>query len=301
MDFNKKLSIIIVNYNTKDLVLQCLNSVANLSINTDYEVFVVDNNSSDGSAQTIKALMPWVNLIENHENLGFAKANNQAIKLARGEYILLLNPDTKNVERAIEKTLEFIENHSEIDAITCRVELANGELDWACHRGFPTPWASFSYFVGLEKIFPKSKLFGQYHLTYLSLDKPHEIEVPSGCFFMVRRKVVEKVGLLDESYFMYGEDVDWAYRIKKAGGKIYFYPDAKIIHYKGCSSGIKKETQEKTFINKTTKINAVNYFYDAMKIFYNKHYKTKYPFFINWLVYLGIEIKRGVSLIRLRV
>lgn len=278
-----------------------MNSIVNIGTDKDYEVFVVDNGSSDDSAQSIKSLMPWVKLIENKENLGFAKANNQAIQLAQGEYILLLNPDTENIDNGIEKTLNFMDKHPEIDAITCRVELADGKPDWACHRGFPTPWASFCYFLGLEKIFPKSKLFGQYHLTYLALNEPHEIDVPSGCFFMVRRKVIEKVGLLDEAYFMYGEDVDWAYRIKKAGGKIYFYPDAKIIHYKGCSSGIKKETQKKTAVSKATKIKAVNCFYDAMKIFYKKHYKTKYPFFINWLIYLGIEIKRQISLLCLRV
>ncbi len=301
MSATKKLSIIIVNYNTKDLILRCLNSIANIGKNEENEVFVVDNASTDESVQSIKTQMPWVKLIENRENLGFAKANNQAIKLSQGEYILLLNPDTKIIDNAIEKTLNFIQDHTDIDAVTCRVELGDGKLDWACHRGFPTPWSSFCYYVGLEKIFPKNKLFGQYHLTYRPLNEPHEIDVPSGCFFLIRRKVIEKIGLLDESYFMYGEDVDWAYRLKKSGGKIYFYPDAKIIHYKGCSSGIKKESVGNAIISKQTKINAVNSFYDAMKTFYDKHYRTEYPWFINCLVYLGIEIKRLLSLLRLRV
>lgn len=298
---SKKLSIIILSYNTKDLILRCLNSIVDIGKRNDCEVFVVDNNSFDDSAVVIKTTYPWVKLIENKENFGFAKANNQAMKLAQGEFILLLNSDTENVGNAIEKTLNFISNRRDIDVITCRVELGNGELDWACHRGFPTPWASFCYFAKLDRIFPKSRFFGHYHLTYRSLTETHEIDAPSGCFFMIRRSVIDKIGLLDEDYFFFGEDVDWSYRIKQAGGKIYYYPDAKIIHHKGTSSGIKKETQKKTEASKETKIKSVNYFYDAMKIFYTKHYRKKYPFFITWLVYAAIKIKRTISLWRLRV
>ncbi|MEO0077060.1 MAG: glycosyltransferase family 2 protein [candidate division WOR-3 bacterium] len=296
-----KLSIIIVNYNSKSHILSCLKSLSDIGQVKDYEVFVVDNSSTDDSVSAIEKLYPWVKLIKNNRNLGFAKANNQAIKLAQGEYILLLNPDTVVVNDAINKTINFMDRNLDISAVSCRVELANGKLDPACHRGFPTPWASLCYFLGLEKLFPKSRLFGQYHMTYKLFSVPHEIDVPSGCFFLIRRSTVEKIGLLDEDYFLFGEDVDWAYRIKQAGGKIYFYPDAKIIHYKGTSSGIKKETHNLTQASIETRKKSVNYFYDAMKIFYDKYYKKKYPFFITWLVYAGIEIKRSLSLRKLKV
>ncbi len=298
---NKKLSIIILSYNTKNITVRCLKSIANIGSDKNNEVFVVDNASSDDSVATIKSQFPWVRLIENKENYGFAKANNQAMKLAQGEFVLLLNSDTENTSGGIEKTLDYIENHSEIAAVTCRVELENGDLDQACHRGFPTPWASLCYFAKLDKIFPKSKLFGQYHLTYQALSQPHEIDSPSGCFFLVRKKMIDKVGLLDETYFFFGEDVDWSFRIKQAGGKIFYYPDAKIIHYKGTSSGIKKETSKMTKATAETKRKSVNYFYDAMKIFYDKFYKKQYPFFINWLVYAGIGIRRNLSLRKLKV
>jgi len=298
---NKKLSIIILSYNTKSQTLDCLKSIFNMGTSPDCEVIVVDNGSIDDSVLAIKSLMPWVRFIENKENLGFAKANNQAIRLAQGEYILLLNSDTEAVDCAIKKTLNFMEKHPEIDAVTCRVELENGELDQACHRGFPTPWASLCYYTKLDKIFPKSKFFGHYHQIYKSLSEPHEIDTPSGCFYLIRKSTIDKVGLLDETYFFFGEDVDWSYRIKQVGGKIYYYPYAKIIHYKGSSSGIKKETKDKTKASKETRIKSVNYFYDAMKIFYNKYYKKKYPFFVTWLVYAGIGIKRNISLWRLKV
>lgn len=297
----KKLSIIILSYNTKDLTTQCLNSIANIAKRSDCEVFVVDNASVDDSVPAIKSLMPWVKLIENKENYGFSRANNQALRLVQGEFILLLNSDTNNISGAIEKTLGFIVEHPEIDAITCRVELENGKIDPACHRGFPTPWASLCYYTKLDKIFPKSKFFGQYHLAYKSLSEPHEIDAPSGCFYLIRKSTIDKVGLLDETYFFFGEDVDWSYRIKQSGGKIYFYPDAKIIHYKGVSSGIKKETSAKTQASVEIRRKSVNHFYDAMKIFYSKYYKQKYPFFINWVVYAGISVKRNISLRRLKV
>lgn len=296
-----KLSVIILSYNTRDLILRCLKSITAIGQQPDCEVFVVDNASVDDSVNAIKASFAWVKLIENKENYGFARANNQAIKLAQGQYILLLNSDTENIDNGIEKTLEYLEQNPQLDVVTCRVELADGKLDWACHRGFPTPWASFCYYAKLEKLFPKSRYFSKYHLTDQSLSQPHEIDTPSGCFYLVRKSTIDKIGLLDEDYFFYGEDVDWSYRIKQAGGKIYYYPYAKIIHYKGVSSGIKKETAQKTKASNEIKKKSVNYFYDAMKIFYRKHYQQKHLFITNWLVYAGIAIKRKMSLRKLRV
>jgi GT2 family glycosyltransferase len=295
-----KLSIVIVNYNAGDILIKCLNSLEYLvqqNPSLETEVFVVDNNSSDGTIEKIRKDMSWVKLFVNQENLGFSKANNIAIKQSKGEYILLLNPDTIVPKDTIEIMIKLMDDNSAIGVSTCRVELANGGLDPACHRGFPAPWSSFTYFSGLEQLFPKSRFFGSYHLTYLPLDQPHEIDTPSGCFYLVRRKAIEQVGLLDENYFLYSEDVDWSYRIKKAGWKIFYYPQVKIIHYKGMSSGIKSGTSKISNAKKDTRSLAVNAFYDAMCLFYRKHLQKDYPFFVSWLVYLGIWFKRQLSLL----
>ncbi len=295
-----KLSIVIVNYNAGDILIKCLNSLEYLvqqNPSLETEVFVVDNNSSDSTIEKIQKDMSWVKLFVNQENLGFSKANNIAIKQSKGEYVLLLNPDTIVPKDTLEIMVKFMEDNSAVGVSTCKIELAKGGLDSACHRGFPTPWSSFTYFSGLTQLFPKSQLFGGYHLTYLPLDQPHEIDTPSGCFYLVRRKVIEQVGLLDENYFLYSEDVDWSYRIKQAGWKIFYYPQVKIIHYKGMSSGIKSDTSKISKAKKDTRSLAVNAFYDAMCLFYRKHLRKNYPFFISWLVYLCIWFKRQFSLL----
>jgi len=293
------LSIIILNYNAGDLIIQCLKSLAHLIQKPPFatEILVIDNNSWDGSMVKVKAEIPWVKLIVNQKNLGFAKAYNQGIRLAKGEYILLLNPDTIIPEGTIEEMVKFMAANPKVGVSTCRVELTNGELDWACHRGFATPWVAFTYFAGLERLFPKSRWFGRYHLTWLPLDQPHEIDTPNGCFYLVRRKVIEPVGLLDEDYFLYSEDNDWSYRIKEAGWKIFYYPKVKIIHHKGISSGIKTKTSEISSARKEDRLLAINSFYDSMWLFYRKHLYSNYPFLINRLVYLGIWLKRKISLL----
>jgi GT2 family glycosyltransferase len=297
-----KLSIIIVNYNSGEFLSSCLASLREfIALSNDKEVFVVDNNSNDGSPSKVTRDFPWVKLIINHTNLGFAKANNQALRLAKGEYVLLLNPDTEVPADTLPKVLEFMEKREEIAALTCRVELGDGSLDPACHRGFPTPWASFCYFTGLEKLFPKSRLFGKYHMTWCDLEKPHEIDSPSGCFFLIRRKILEEVGFLDEDYFLYGEDMDLAFRIKEKGFKIFFYPEAKIIHYKGISSGVKKATAHLTTATAETRRLAIKSFFRANRLFYQKHLAHRYPFIINWFTYLGIWLLEKKSLLGKRI
>jgi GT2 family glycosyltransferase len=293
-----KLAIIIVNHNAGDLLINCLQSLKPLVNQNplETEVFVVDNNSWDGSVEKIRAEMDWVKLQVNQDNVGFSKASNQAIRQTSSDYILLLNPDTIVPEATVPQMLQFMDENPDVGVSTCRVELANCELDKACHRGFPTPWSSFTYFSGLAKLFPKSRLFGGYHLTYLPLDQPHEIDTPSGCFYLVRKKTIEEVGLLDEDYFLYGEDVDWSYCIKKAGWQIIYYPKVKITHYKGFSSGIKANTSKISQAKEHTKSMAINAFHDAMWLFYKKHLQKNYPLFIGWLVYLGIWVKRRWSL-----
>ncbi|MCX8015379.1 MAG: glycosyltransferase family 2 protein [candidate division WOR-3 bacterium] len=296
-----KLSIVIISFNTRPFILKCVNSILKNYNNDEFEIIIVDNASQDDSISELQLYYNNIKLIKNINNVGYAKANNQAIKIAKGQYVLLLNPDTIVFPNTLTRVIDFMDNNPQVGVVSCKVILPNGKIDPACHRGFPTPWASFCYFVGLEKLFPKNRLFGRYHLGWLSLDTIHEIDTPSGCFYMIRKSLVEEVGLLDENYFLYYEEVDWSYRIKKRGWKIYFLPDVKIIHYKGASSGIKKSSKKLTNVSKQTKKMAINAFCNSMKYFYNKHYKTKHSIVKDLIFYLGVEIKRYVSLLRLQV
>jgi GT2 family glycosyltransferase len=296
-----KLSIVIVNYNAQDFLIKCLRSIQTAIKLLEYEVIVVDNGSIEKSEDLIKNEFPMIKFIANQINKGFPKASNQGIRISKGEYILLLNPDTVILPNTIEQCISFLDTNPQVAVVTCYVELATGQIDPACHRGFPTPWASLCYFLGLEKLFPKSRLFSRYHLGWLPLNIRHEIDTPSGCFYLVKRSVLNEVGLLDEDYFLYFEEVDLSYRIKEKGWKIFFLPEVKIIHYKGISSGIKKDTKHMSKATKETKKLAINSFCNSMKLFYDKHYKGKYPKVIDWLMYLGIEVKRFLSLWQLRI
>lgn len=272
------LSIIIVNYNTKKLLEDTIQAVIDTMALIRYEIIVVDNDSCDGSIELVKKKYSHVKLIENKDNLGFPKANNIGIKKALGRYILLLNSDTKVLGHCIEKCLEYMDMNFDIGALGCKLLLANGKLDHACKRGFPTPESSLFYILNLHKLFPASKRFGQYTLDYLPIDKINEVDALTGAFMMVRKEVINKVGLLDENFFMYGEDLDWCFRIKEAGYKIIYYPEAVTIHYKGGSS---KRKRYKTIYE----------FHRAMYIFYNKHYRNKYNFMVTGIVFAAIAVK----------
>lgn len=278
------ISIIIVNYNTKDLLKQTINSVINSTHGIDYEIIVVDNASKDGSIEMVKEQFPGILLIDNNKNLGYAKANNMGIKKAKGRYILLLNSDTVVLENCLKDCAMYMDENKDIGALGCRVELLNGELDRACKRGFPTPQASLYYMLKLDKLYPNSKRFGQYNLTYLCNDEINEVDVLVGAFMMVRNEAILKVGLLDEKFFMYGEDIDWCYRIKEAGYKNIYYPKTKIIHYKGATS-------------KKRRFMTIYEFHRSMYLFYNKHYREKYNFLVTGIVYAGIGIKLGLTLL----
>ena len=277
-----KVSIIILNYNTKNLLKNCLVSLKGTRRLLTNEVIVVDNGSVDGSEKMIRKGFSWVKLIKNKNNLGFGKANNIAAKKAKGEYFLFLNSDTKLNKNTITKSLHFMEANSNYDVLTCRLELGNGKLDFACHRGFPTPWASFCYFIGLEKLPFCQQLFGQYHQTWKDFEKPHQVDVISGAFFLIKKDVFKKLKGFDEEFFIYGEDIDLCYRLKQQNYQVGFYPQAKAIHYKK-RSGRKKRSIR---IRKKTKM----YFYQTMKLFYDKHYKNKYSGLIRYLVLLGIKV-----------
>lgn len=269
------LSIIILNYNVKDLLLKCLESVfKNKSQN--WQVIVVDNDSSDDSVEAVKKKFPQVEIIKNKSNLGFAAGNNEGVKLAKAPVILFLNPDTIIVDKAIQKTYDFLMTNPDIGAITCRVELPDGKLDYSCHRGFPTPWNSLTYFSGLAKIFPKWKIFSGYTATYLDIHKIHEIDCLTGAFLMVRTIAGEQINWWDKDYFWNGEDIELCFSLKQKGWKIYFYPEVKIIHYKGSSARQEKAT--------------ISHGISAMRIFYKKHYYYQYPPILRDIILAGIKM-----------
>jgi len=263
------LSVVILNYNTRDLTRTCLITLRNADMG-DFrmEVIVCDNGSEDGSTDMIRREFPWVTLIDNKKNLGFAAGNNPGIRKSRGRYILLLNTDTEVPQNTLSRMIAFMEETPQAGAATCKVELPDGSLDWACHRGFPTPWVAFTYLTKLEKLFPKTRLFGEYHQGYKDLRVVHEVDCIVGAFFMVRRRVVEEVGLLDEDYFMYGEDIDWAYRIRMQGWKIFYNPTVSILHKKKQSGRANKDRGRKI----TTEV----YFHKYNWLFYTKNYAKKY-------------------------
>lgn len=272
------LSVIIVNYNTKDLLKQTIQSVIDNTKGIEYEIFVTDNASSDGSVEMLKEEYTQVKLIESKENLGFPKGNNIAIKRASGRYILLLNSDTKVIGSCLQNCVKYMDEHSEVGALGCKVELPSGKLDHACKRGFPTPEASLYYLLKLNKLFPEKKKFGKYTMSYVKDDEVATVDSLMGAFMMIPKKVVDEVGMLDEEFFMYGEDIDWCFRIKKAGYEILYYPVEKIIHYKGSSS--KKKRAKTTYE-----------FHRAMILFYNKHYRKEYNIFVTMLIYLGVTMR----------
>lgn len=298
------LSIIIVSYNVSELLRDCLNSIAvsvsQIKLPIQYEVIVVDNASVDSTVKTIKKDCPWVHLIVSEKNLGFSKANNLGIQEAQGEHILLLNPDTIVHPGTLETILQHHRDNPAIGAISCRVELPDGTLDWASHRGTPTPWAALTYFSGLSRLLPTFPLFTRYHLSHLPFDQIHEVDSICGTFMMVKRKAGDKIGWLDEDYFWMGEDVDFCHRLKLNGWTIVYYPHAKITHYKGASSGLKRKSQNVTKATLETKLRSTHNFYAAMRIFYNKHLQERYPGWVNWLVMGGIGLKERWDFWRLK-
>ena len=280
-----KLSVIIVNYNVKHFLEQCLHSVIKAAKDIESEIFVVDNNSVDGSAQLIREKFSNLKIIENKQNLGFAKANNQAIKQASGEYILLLNPDTVVEEDTFSKIIDFMEQHPEAGGLGVKMIDGKGNFLPESKRGLPTPWVAFCKMFGLAKLFPGSKRFGRYHLSYLNENKIHEIDVLAGAFMLLRKTTLEKTGLLDETFFMYGEDIDISYRITQAGFKNYYFPKTTIIHYKGEST-------------KKGSLNYVKVFYKAMIIFSRKHFSGGKASIFAILIQSAIYFRAFISILR---
>ena len=230
------LSIIIVNYNVKYFLEQCLIAVQKACSGIEAEIFVVDNNSADDSVEMVHNRFTTVKLIANKDNKGFSAANNQAIRQATGKYILLLNPDTVVEEQTFHMVCAFMEAHDNAGGLGVQMIDGKGNFLPESKRGLPTPTVAFYKIFGLSNLFPRSKTFGRYHLGYLDKNETHIVDVLSGAFMLIRKTVLDKIGLLDEDYFMYGEDIDLSYRITKAGYKNYYFPDTRIIHYKGEST-----------------------------------------------------------------
>ncbi len=256
------ISIIIVNYNVRYFLEQCLLSVYKSINNLKVEVFVVDNDSVDNSVKTVKDNFPEVKLIVNKQNLGFAKANNQALKLAKGKYVLLLNPDTLVEEDTLLMSFDYMESNHQVGALGVKLIDGEGRFLPESKRGFPTLASSFYRLTGLSKLFPHSRIFNQYNLGFLDENEISEVDVLSGAFMFIRRDILQEVGYLDEDFFMYGEDIDFSYRIKKSGYKVIYFPKTKIVHFKGEST-------------KKSSLKYHNTFYKAMSIFAKKHYGNK--------------------------
>ena len=279
-----ELSVVIVNYNVRYFLEQCLLSVARAAEGLRVEVFVVDNASADGSVALVRERFPWVKLIANGDNPGFSRANNQAIRLSRGEFVLLLNPDTVVKEDTFRRCLSFARTRPDLGGLGVRMIDGSGRFLPESKRGLPTPWVAFTKAFGLARLFPRSRRFGHYHLGYLDEHGNHPVEVLSGAFMWMRRAALDRVGLLDEAFFMYGEDIDLSYRLLLGGWRNYYCAETSIIHYKGEST-------------KRGSLNYVRVFYRAMIIFARKHFTGGQARLLVWMMQLAVYVRAALTLL----
>jgi N-acetylglucosaminyl-diphospho-decaprenol L-rhamnosyltransferase len=279
------IAVIIVNHNTRDLLRDCLNSALASVGDVGFDLFVVDNSSSDGSAEMVRAEFPQVQVIEN-ENKGFAHANNLVLRRLEARYALLLNPDTVLPDTALADSVAFMDAYPDTGVMSAKLVRADGSLDKACRRSFPTPWVAFGKLFGLSRLFPNAPALNQYNLDGMDPDQLTEVDAVAGAFMMMRREALDQAGLLDESFFAFGEDLDLCYRIKiEHGWKVYYNPAIVVLHYKG-------EAMRQRSYAMTVQ------FYRAMWIFYRKHYAREHFFLFNWLVVAGIGAFCAVALVK---
>lgn len=285
------LAIVIVNYNVRDLLRRCLTSVLASQGDFTFEVCVVDNASDDQSVEMVRSEFPTVKLIVNDQNLGYPAANNQGLRLLgvdhksgdeRPRYCLLLNPDTEVPSDGFATLIDYLEDQPDIGTVGPKLLLPDGTLDLACRRSFPTPEVSFYRILGLSRLFPHSRRFGRYNLTYLDENEVADVDSVVGAFMLVRTTAIVEVGLLDERFWMYGEDLDWAKRIKDSGWRVVYYPKVEVLHVKRASSRQNKRAQYE--------------FYRAMLIFYYKHYRADTPYLLHIAIILGLAVKGGRQL-----
>lgn len=310
MNTKINLSIIILTYNTKDITLDCIKSIEQnypKEVESgEYQVIIADNASIDGSMQVFneyknKTKIKDFEVIDNGGNIGFSAGNNKGVKRAKGKYVLFLNPDTIVYKDTLNYMLDFMESHKDAGAASCKLINQDGAIDFNCHRGFPTPWNSFCYFSGLQKLFSKSRIFAGYTQGWEDLNTTHAVDAIEGAFLMIPYEVGEKVGWWDEDYFFYGEDLQFCFNIKKLGYKIYYVGQKSIMHIGGAASGIKKKTAEITSANIETKRKLQAARFNAMRIFYKKNYKNKYPSFIYLMVESAINLLENRALSGLKI
>lgn len=277
------VTVVIVNYRVKWFLAQTLDAATEALAHTPHEIIVVDNNSGDDSIAYAKSKFPQVKFIENKDNTGFAKANNQAIMQAHGIYTLILNPDTIVTREAITDAIDYLDNHPNCGAVGTRMIDGNGTFLPESKRSFPTPWVSFCKIFGLQSLFPKSRIFGKYALQYLDAGSTHTVEILAGAYIMARTSVLKRINGFDEAFFMYGEDIDLSYRITQAGYYNVYLP-TPIIHYKG------ESTHKDDF-------RYVKVFYQAMIIFFKKHYPHfSVPFYL--FIQAGIGVRASAAILR---
>ncbi|MEP7257800.1 MAG: glycosyltransferase family 2 protein [Flavitalea sp.] len=281
------VSVIIVSYNVRYLLEQCLRAVSGAVQGLDAEIFIVDNQSSDGSADYLEPLFPSFHFIRNQQNIGFAKANNQALSEAVGQYILFLNPDTIIPEDGLKKCILFMETHPQAGATGVKMIDGHGRFLKESKRGFPSPQVSLWKMTGLSAAAPRSKRFAKYYLGHLSENETHEVDVLSGAFMFVRKETLDKTGGFDERFFMYAEDIDLSYRISRAGYKNYYYPAIIILHYKGEST-----IRDAAYIKQ---------FYKAMDQFVEKYFRSGAPAFGGMILQAGIHARALLEQVRTRL
>ncbi len=279
-----RVSIIIVNWRTPRLLAACLDSLTQDPGHGEFEFVVVDNYSNDGSVEMLAMQYPFVSVIANSENLGFSKACNQAIPQSKGKFVLLLNPDTVVAKGAVSSLADFMETNPDCGAAGPKVLNPDGTLQLACRRSFPDPLAAFFRITYISRLFPRHPLFARYNLTYADPDSVLEVDALSGSCMMVGREAIDRIGLLDEDIFMFGEDIDWCWRIKQAGWKVYYVPHAVVYHYHGAASRLRPVG---TTIN----------LHKGMEVFYRKHMAPKYWPVFNALVYAAIWTRAGVFIV----
>ena len=289
---NPTLSIVIVNYNTRQLLDDCLASIfAAQAPDGGLEVIVVDNASRDGSQAMVREKYPTVQLIASEVNRGFSAANNLGVGVANGRSILFLNSDTRVDANALAEPVKYLLDNPTVGALTVRLIYPTGERDPDNHRGFPTPWNAICHFSGLSKLFPVNPRFNGYFQSYADMSQTHPVDVIAGSYMLMPMALCQELGGWDETYFFYGEDIDFCYRIRQAGYRIIYYPHVAVLHYKGASSGLRKESADIAKPPKETRVKVAKESVRAMKIFYRKFYRQQYPWVVTAVVLAGIQIR----------
>lgn len=288
-----KVSIIIVTYNAARFLPTTLNSVK-MQQGVTTETIVIDNASSDDTLSILGEKFPWVQVVALTKNLGFSAANNVGLQHAKGDYLLFFNPDISFLKPDdLARCLVKYKESENLGFLTARVNLvATGKLDETSHRGFPTPWASFTHFSGLEKLFPHSPLFARYTMGYLDQTTEHQVDAVGGMFMLTSRAVMDQIGNWDEAFPLYGEDLDLCYRAKEKGYNNLYWPGVTVLHYKGATTGMNKLSRHVSSATRATTRQVKSWSVDAMELFYRKHYEKKYPRLLTWIVRLGTKLLR---------